>query len=274
MDYTPLKIYKVIEFILWVFRFIRSWIRGEKLNPFNRGICDKMIIVGNGPSNASDLTVYTKAGYEVMCVNFFALKDRRFFDIKPKFYCLADGAFFENIETDSKIKGLWDVIENVDWQMTLVVLGYVRIEVNNPNIRLFRVNSNRFFGGMNLFWMKQLRNNRAMIGAQNVIVTCLYFAISSCVSNILLIGVESDVHRELYVDSNNDVFRNLVHSYGTEKVNVVECHEIDKGEIYKYFIYIAETFLEYKKMREYADYMDVSVVNLCKESFIDAFDKE
>ena len=81
-----LTIFKV--FYLSTFRGI-SWVTKFSLK-------NKLLILGNGPSikESLDSIIESKEEFEVLAVNKFAISDE-FHLIKPRFYFLLDGDFFQ-----------------------------------------------------------------------------------------------------------------------------------------------------------------------------------
>lgn len=233
----------------------------------------RMIIVGNGPS--ADKLNFEKIkdnNIEILCVNYFASKNELFFKIQPKYYCLIDPLFFNNTNNDSEINQLIDVLNKVDWEMTLVCLQYQTLPtLQNPYIKILHINSNQYHG--NWVRYKLYSQNKANFGLQNVVLGAIYFCLTSGIKELYLSGVDNDWHRELIVDESNDVYREYQHFYGLKRVNLTATGELNKGEFYKYIGYYYITMKQYYYASLYAHHLNASVYNLTMTSYIDVFDK-
>ena len=94
-----------------LFKFIRKSVRKYpkkySRDYIFRGLQDITIhVLGNGPSLNKSLYLIKPSDY-VMMVNYAVLTDL-FFDVKPRFLCLADPAYFETTDDEKgeRKKGL------------------------------------------------------------------------------------------------------------------------------------------------------------------------
>ena len=100
--------------------------------------------------------------------------------------------------------------------------------LKNTHIKMISLNNLEYFGK---YWKYTLYSkNKANFGFQNVILAALYFCITGNAKTVYLCGVDSDWHRELFVDENNNVYLESVHFYGVEKVNLTAKGDLKKGE--------------------------------------------
>ena len=236
----------------------------------------KILIVGNGPSAGNlDYDYYKNNGYEIMCVNNFAVNMDLMKRIKPRFYCYIDDVMYikENLKTNKELIRLCNSLNEVDWEMEFVCRYGQIPPIKNPYIRIAHVNNCVLKESFKSIQFSRYEVNKACPGFQNVICCCLYFAISSNFSDILLTGVEFDMHKELNVAVNNDVIREYTHFYGVNSVNITQAGQIRKGEIYKYFYFSYLTLLQYKILYDYSLYKGVNVKNLTVNSTIDSIPK-
>lgn len=270
---------KKLELIIWRLTYIRSFLRGYRNSKFSPQKDQSFLILGNGPSTAStDLLYYKQQGYKLMCVNFFAVKDERFWICQPDYYCIVDSGCLDksiNACYSSEIKKLFDAIEQVTWDMVLLCRADSAVAISNPHVKVIRLSRDIIdwpkVGDERIFQM--YNKNKATCGYQNVISAALFYCIGVEAKEVLLTGVETDFHKELIVDEHNIVYRECKHFYGVEKLNLIEKGEIKKGELYKYFFFYYNTLRQYYTLSEYAKYNNVSIFNLCKASFIDVFEK-
>ena len=80
----------------------------------------EIVVLGNGPSLNDTITRdrHFLAGKSLLAVNF-AGNAPVFFDLKPRYYVLADPVFFED-GTHDNVNNLWDTFVNrTTWEMTL-----------------------------------------------------------------------------------------------------------------------------------------------------------
>lgn len=237
---------------------------------------DKIIIIGNGPSaKRIDFEYYKNIGYEFLCVNHFASNSDNFFNIKPKYYCCIEPRILssEYDKYEESRQKLFRALNKVDWPMTFICCVKDNLAISNSNIKVCKINKAVYDGEPDKRILNLYSKNRATCGYQNVIAAALYFAISIKCEEILLTGVESDMHREIAVDKENNVYREYVHFYGKECKDVVMDGQINKGELFKYFLWSYKTFYQYNLLSKYAEFNEVPVKNLCVNSFIDVFEK-
>lgn len=257
----------MLKLLLWALRYRKS----SKTEPgSNRG--KKIVAVGNGPSAAEfPYEQYIAQGYDLCCVNYFALDEEKFFRLKPKFYCCVDPLIANpQVEANQKLR---KVLERVDWELNFVCYADEHMVVDNPHIRYRYVNGNTFMAADSHVKHYLYRKNMASCGFQNVLVAVEYYFIMTQADHVILTGVENDWHRELVVDENCEVYRECVHFYGTKRVEVTRAGVIAKGELYRYFGWYALTLEQHAFMADFARSNGVRVENACLPSFIDAFPK-
>lgn len=262
----------IFNFCLWLIHFVKNTIRFglPKKLPQSK---EKIVICGNGPSlMKTNFDYFSSNGYQFACVNYFALSEDLFFRIKPKYYCCIDPALFSATPTDQTRK-LFAILERVDWDMVFIMPIGAKSNINNKNIKVVSINQNFMKNCPPKLQFSLYKKNLAIVGYQNVIIGALYYFISMNVSEISLIGVETDFHRELFVGENNHVYRKCTHFYGEEVLDLQEKGEIKQGELYLYFCFYYLTLYQYYVMAQYAQHMKVKVYNLCLNSFIDVFEK-
>lgn len=268
---------KIINYNIWMMHYIFCKLKKENVSRIPK--CEKKILIcGNGPSAGRlDYLHYKSIGYSIMCVNFFAVFNKQqFFELKPEFYCCIDDAIMSdrNSVYRQQRKAFFDTINSIYWQMIFVCGAGDSPLINNQNIIIHRVNRNIYPGNLTNRVFKRYMKNKATCGFQNVIACALYYVITAHAFEVLLTGIENNIHKELIVDENNIVYRQCVHFYGEEKINLIDANEIKKGEIYKYFYFMYKTFYQYNILAEYAKRSGVQVKNLTIDSFVDVFKKE
>ena len=251
--------------------WLKHYRKSSKTEPgSNRG--KKIVAVGNGPSAAEfPYEQYIAQGYDLCCVNYFALDEEKFFRLKPKFYCGVDPAIANTaLEATNK---LHKILQRVDWDMHFICYADNHLEVDNPKIHYRYVNHNTFVSPTSSTKNYLYRKNMASCGFQNVLVAVEYYFIMTQAEHVILTGVENDWHRELVVDEDCEVYRECVHFYGTKRVEVTRAGVIAKGELYRYMEWYALTLRQHAIMADFARSNGVRVENACLPSFIDAFPK-
>ena len=266
---------KALKLLEYYYNYCRNIIKFGLITPIDE-TKSKILIIGNGPSaGVLNFDYYSSLGYEFMCVNDFALKKELLHKLKPRYYCCIDGAMYtkKNLETNKDVIAVYDALNEIDWGMIYVCRYGQTPPITNPNIKITHVNSCVLTDSFMKLQFSKYRKNKACSGFQNVICCCLYYAITSNCKDILLTGVEFDMHKELSVELNNDVIREYRHFYGVKRVNITEEGQIAKGEIYKYFYFSYLTLYQYKVLADYCNYMKANVKNLTINSTIDSIPK-
>lgn len=270
------KIIESIYEIFYIFKWIIDYLVRYKKNQKISKIYDSVIVVGNGPSVLNfDFQKAKNRGFEFLVVNYFALDEERFFNLRPKYYCIIDHFLFDK-STKQKFPNfqkLEEQLSRVDWDLNLITLSGQILGIKNEYIKCININSIVYKGGLNKFEHFLYNNNLASYTFQNVINAALFYLIAAKAKLVLLIGVENDWHRELSVGPNNEIFRETVHFYGKEKINIIEKGEINKGELYKYFYWYYLTLYSYFKANSYAIKNATKIYNCTPGSYIDVFDR-
>lgn len=270
---------KLLHCIIETVRFIEAilyWtvqkftLKGE--TPIEK-IEDKVVVVGNGPS-AKEFPYESAKGFKICCVNYFALDVELFWRIKPAFYCVVEKNYLCIHREEPDVQKLYEILEEVDWDMTFICMAGDQIQFKNSHIKIHRLNEyhleyNELFSNicMNLYM-----RNKAIFGMQNVIIGALYYFVISKAREILLTGVENDWHKEFVVDKDNNVIRKVARFYGI-KPRLLTGNDIQKGEFYKSMRDYYITLHQYKIIADFANRSGVKIINTVLNSYIDVFDK-
>lgn len=248
---------------------------------------DSLYLLANGPSLVEDLRRYRKlmSASDKLVVNFMAL-DACFEEIKPNVYLLADPAYFSDIANlditlKDKINSLQHALaDKVSWPMTLVVphtaLGseLIRIVSANKNIT-----SIHYWAGVpcpeNIIDFKGWYENRYAAPGQTVMNTAVYLGILWKYQQVVLLGADTSFHAMIRIDQEtNQMYIEDAHFYGTEKkyMFVDAAHKIH-DRMSRQLRSIATAFAWYDKLREFADWAGVRIINASSFSWIDAFER-
>lgn len=272
---------KIIVSVIVLLKVLIKWIRSLINNNYNGFVNDnktnQVIVMGNGPSlNELDFDSLNRDCYKLCCVNYFPIKNSLFKNVKPEYLCLVDPGFFDYTipaEADDK-KKLLEILEQVDWPLTLIVPSGKKLELNNKMISYDYINSNiltnNIFDGLKYYFYKM---NVANCGLQNVTVGALYYFISRNFKNVFISGVDLSDFKFLYVDENNRVYVDSTHSYGSTRYYYDEMPECGVSKFSEILGCYQQMFVDYDNAKKYSTYMGVNVFNLSSNSYVDSFKK-
>ncbi len=250
-------------------RDFRNWNKIKKTN-------DRILIVGNGPSVADiNLEDFVKRGIQLCCVNSFAGEHDSFLSLRPKYYCAIDPDYYiDNPLNPEENKHLLQAFEKIDWDIYYICFRNQKLPINNKHIHYCYLPTSKSNDIKKCLFF--LRHGMAAFSFQNVINACLYYFITAQAKDVLLIGIETDWHRELFVGEDNDVYRKKRHFYEeyNESENVTKSGIIAKGELYKYFEYYANTLKCFYYASIYARELGISITNFTMNSYVDCYDKK
>lgn len=291
---------KFIQTILSIAKIlIRSKFGLKKL----RGSGDSVVILGNGPS-AIELLQTDKLidnVHQILCVNMFA-NSEYFFKVKPKYYLLLDHAFFEFTEenfnspnthsriinnpdylkTQIQVSDMWNNILAADWELEIWIPQLYRNNFivnfairNNIKIHVFNYTvTNGFTWFENWVYKSGLGSPQC----QNVINMAIFQAINAGFNRIYLAGVNNNFHQSLVVLEDNSLHVKYDHFYKLEQKTFPLKVDLGRGSsrnmyIHEQFYLLYKAFKSYHRLRQFADYRNKKVINISKDSFVDAFER-
>lgn len=236
-------------------------------------------ILANGPSLKNEIIELKKAGLrmrESAVVNFFALSET-FFELKPKYYLLADKQFFLDENQDGNYGRVFKSFnDNVDWDMNLIVpynfRSKARQYVKNERIKIDCVSSLMYEGDENKRF-KSWKSGKSVPSYVNVAIMGEYYFLQKGYSKIYLYGVDHTFLQNLAVDDDNFLCISDTHFYGTQMYRITDI--IDGKEVHckiADFVYDKYlTFKEHELMQAYSEYLGAQIINCTKCSMIDAY---
>lgn len=232
-----------------------------------------LIIMGNGPSfrDTIDNHLDILCQNDTLAVNF-AANSPEFFQIKPRYYTLADPLFFEDSDAENMI-ALYDNLNKVDWQMTLIIPVKAPAKVKNPNITVERFNMVGVDGAR---WLKHILfdSRMAMPRPRNVLIPSIMAAIWLGYKEIYLVGADHSWMKSISVDNDNHVVSIQTHFYKDSNKELgrkrdlfanVKLHEV----AHSYYT----AFKAYHTILDYITPKGIKIYNATPESFIDAFER-
>lgn len=232
-----------------------------------------VIIMGNGPSlrQTIDTNLDILKQNDTLAVNF-AANTPEFFEIKPRYYVLADPLFFTGSKPEN-IVSLYENLGRVNWPMTLIVPVKANVNIDNKSIDIKRFNMVGIDGAEGLkhyFFDSRL----AMPRPRNVLIPSIMAAIWLGYKEIYIVGADHSWMKTIDVDSDNHVVSIQPHFYKDNKKELdrsksayanIRLHEV----VHSFYV----AFKAYHAIARYAAKKGISIYNATPESFIDAFER-
>jgi len=254
-------------------------------NPIKKIHSGTIAILANGPSLKEDVLPYIEnnsifKNVDLAVMNFFALNEL-FFKIKPKHYFFADTAFFYEscaCGQEERILTLFTAMQDkVDWKLTVYVpkehyydfLKYSKI--TNEHINVVRMNLVTYRGYNRLrhfFFAKGLATPYMC----NVLPFTIYTCINSGYSKIMLYGADHTFF-DICVNENNQLCWKYSNFYDKQSSSLVPI-TTQYVESYKMSSFLHEMHIVFKAhdtMANYANSLNVEIVNCTRNSFIDSY---
>ncbi len=254
-------------FKVLVFGFLKKSMHFQKEEKF-----DKVLIIGNGPSlNKINFYDYIDDKTAVCCVNWFPVKDERFYILKPNFMCFMDPAFFEERKNSENKEKLLKILDDVDWEMTIIIPKCASFKLDNSYIKIFKLNERELYcDHLDNVRYYIYKHNYANCGIRNVILGALDYFISCNYQTVFLCGIDMNEFTQYHVDINNKIYVDYVHSYGLERKYITS--DSDK-HMHDYLFMYQEMLEQFYYIEKYAKHENVKVYNLSINSFVDVFEK-
>lgn len=234
-----------------------------------------LYIMGNGPSLRQVLD--NKIGFlqenDTMAVNF-AANTPEFFNIRPRYYTLADPHFFDP-KGDINVLRLISNIDRIDWDMTLFVPQEagrsVKKSIVNPQVKVCTYNA---VGIEGWGWLTRIAyNNRwAMPRPRNVLIPSIMIGAWLGYKEIYLLGADHTWPLMLSVTDDNRVITNQPHFYAdddSEKQRVERVYSTIP--LHAIFDSYRIAFKAYHDIARWARHRGIVIYNATPGSFIDAF---
>lgn len=236
-----------------------------------------LAILGNGPSlrHTLDTSLDQLLTYDLMAVNFAALAPD-FLNLRPRFYMLADGHFFNGMHSDPNVRKLWENLERVSWEMTLLVPSkykhFVKPLVMNAshiNLHFFNLTPVDGYG-----WLKNIlfSSGLGMPRPRNVLIPAIMEGIRMGYNKILLFGADHSWTKTLDVDKENFVVSVQPHFYEDNEKELHRQRETYKGlHLHDVLGSMTIAFRSYWDIARFAKSRNIEIINATPGSMIDAF---
>lgn len=274
-----------LEFVVNGLRFLLFLLKilfhGELKSHIRKTKSGKISVLANGPSLKAVLPNLKGNQFEnsdFVVLNFFAETDA-FWEIKPQHYCFADPMFYSPNHRKEQVLKLFALLDKVDWQMNVYVIArrlsdFMNFSgVTNKKLNIIPVNSEDYKGYpslRNCFYKKGM----ACPPISTVAIMAIYVAINSGYSDIDLYGVDHTFFDSLCVDENNHLCNRDKHFYDNGEAALKPIIRNDNDQIWKisdYVFAIGMMFKSHDLVADYANYMNVNVVNCTPGSMIDSY---
>ena len=238
---------------------------------------ESIIIMGNGPSLNETIaeSAVVLNTMPTLSVNF-AANAPQFWELKPRYYVLADPHFFVAVN-DVNVMRLRENLTKICWQMTLFVPFEAKehgFDIENPHVKIEYFN---FLAVEGFDWLKDwaYSSGRGMPRPRNVLIPSIMIAIKMGYGNVYITGADHSWTKTLSVNERNEVVSIQPHFYKEDekeekriKVDYLKypLHQI----IYSFYL----AFKAYHSIQRYAEAKGVNIYNSTPGSFIDAFPRK
>lgn len=256
-----------LQWYAWAKTYLKS--SGRKALPMQAEQKEPIHILMNG-SSLNDTIYYVKKepGKVLMCNFALSYMQTMKVDIRPDYYCFIDPAYKDLSRSD--VNDLYNVLQsyayNLDVYSDRAILD--RLKITNSNILTHSVYYNPcpdYRGKKERYFLKK---NMASFRWQNVVIMALYIAIQLGYKKIYLHGADLTYLKSIKVSSENIISYDYEHYY--EKKKTVENNSLNMKMRYKILFII---YQELYQLRDYADDLGVSIINMSSESLIDCFER-
>lgn len=236
-----------------------------------------LVILGNGPSLRETLDKDSDRllAHDLMAVNFAALSPE-FFRLRPKYYMLADGHFFNSFKSDPNVRKLWENFGKVTWDMTLLLPVKFRhfaspllMHTKGLKTHYFNLTPVEGFKWLSHFIFK---TGLGMPRPRNVMIPAIMEGIRLGYKKIYLCGADHTWTKTLDVDNENFVVSVQPHFYEDNEEEHKRVRETYKGlRLHDVLGSMTIAFKSYWEIAEYAGKKGVEIINATPGSMIDAF---
>lgn len=238
----------------------------------------RIMILANGPSLADTIRDRAEELKQCNCMAVnFAANTPQFFDIKPRYYIMADPHFFDKL-SDENVARLYDNLRKTTWPMTMLVprqyQATARRQLSGTDITILTFN---FVGleGPAAFERHCYRHRLGMPRPRNVLIPALMCAIWLGYDDIKVAGADHSWLQSIWVDNQNHVVSVQPHFYKEDKKEEQRIRSDYKSyHLHDILLSFHIAFKSYFGVRRFADSLGVKITNITPGSYIDAFERE
>lgn len=239
----------------------------------------RLIILANGPSLNEDLERLSKenlSNADFSMMNF-SVNSPLFFKYKPKYFCLADHAFFKGDYCLNEVREVYDKLdEYVDWDLTLIVSYNVKLvkdfsKITNPHIkfqRVFPISCPDF--KIIKYWF--YKRGFGIPGLGTVTNLAAFAGIQYGYKRIEFCGNDMSLFDGLCVNDENYPCVVLNHFYEDKvKLEPVMISETRHETLLSYVEMVTRMIVAHNAIAEYGKHMGVQFVNRTRKSMLDCY---
>lgn len=265
--------------------FLRKKYKIETIGKFK----GEVMVLANGPSLKKEIPKILNNTFlrqsEFIVMNLFALEPI-FKEIKPKHYCFADPMFYQDYFPRLKdVKKTFSILDNeVDWEMYIYLSFKTSNEyqlfqnyskLKNKHLKIIRTNRIDY-EGFERFRNKYYNLGYCMPTIGNVSNLAIYLAIINGFKKIKLFGVDHNFFHNWIVNENNILCSIEDHFYSSSDEKVLKPiinYVTGNGnlKISSYMFILSEAFKSHDKLRNFANFNKVEIINMTKGSMIDSY---
>lgn len=265
--------FSILEAVFAVLIFSRF--KNSRLGPQekNKSSC---YVLGNGPSLETFIHSYIRKKEDsIYVVNFFCLSEV-FSKIKPNKYVFVDSSLYTDLE-DERVISMLDIFSKIDWSMTYYFPAHYSnskfikrlVSLGNPNLDLQSINVTPVDGPLK-FRNFIYRLKLGMPKCYNVLNASLCCAINDGYQTIYIAGADHSWLSQLFFDDKGNLCTRNEHFYHN---NDQSMFIMPKGSLETGLFSFANALKSYRYINDYANSEGVTIYNLCKQSYIDIFEK-
>ncbi len=234
----------------------------------------EVVVLGNGPSLRPFIEKKRAffEGRELLAVNYAVLSDY-FTALKPRYYVLADPAFF--LEKSHREKVFSRLGQEVNWEMYLFLPVDARKNrlwqefiPQNSRIRIHYFNMTPV-DGFTFFRHLAYRKGWGMPRPRNVLIPSIMIALRMNFSTLYVAGADHSWMREYWVNDENRVVEDLNHFYDKGQ----SVRYVSPFPLHRLLESMATAFRSYHLIQKFALTQHKRIINITEGSFIDAFDR-
>lgn len=266
------KLHDCIKWYPWLCRVTEAILSGEINSrlPIQKDNGKELSIILNGPSLNMSLKYLDPNNTDIMMVNH-AIELELYEKLKPIYVCFADPNLFVPSKNNYK---LYKRIAKINKKTTLFYPSTNKnvVMIKGKEINIRSVFATEQIVGMEAYSPKLLEQNLISPYFINVGIMALYVGIQLGYKRIVLYGADLSMFKALTVNEKLEIEQGSVHFYNDQKLNLTRIFRRGYDMTYEMRTWY-ETFSQFKLLSKYAEYENVKILNMSKESMLDCFEK-
>lgn len=266
------KLHDRIKWYPWLCRVTEAILSGEINSrlPLQKDNGKELSIILNGPSLNMSLKYLDPNNTDIMMVNH-AIELELYEKLKPIYVCFVDPNLFVPSKNNYKLyKRIAEINKKTILFYPSTNKNVIMIKGREMNIR--SVFATEQIVGMDAYSPKLLEQNLISPYFINVGIMALYVGIQLGYKRIVLYGADLSMFKALSVNEKLEIEQGSNHFYNDQKLNLTRIFRRGYDMTYEMRTWY-ETFSQFKLLSKYAEYENVKILNMSKESMLDCFEK-